>query len=87
MGHRSVEVADMYRMRAVRTDTGPDGDGVWLAGGVTILPGVTVGDGAVIGAGSVVTRDVPAGVVAAGNPAHVLRQITDADRTGYLPTH
>ncbi|MFF5229493.1 sugar O-acetyltransferase [Dactylosporangium sp. NPDC000521] len=63
------------------------GDGVWIAGGVTILPGVTVGHGAVIGAGSVVTRDVPAGTLAVGNPARVLRQITDADRTGYVPMH
>jgi len=63
------------------------GDGVWIGGGVTILPGVTVGDGAVIGAGSVVTRDVPARTLAAGNPARVRRDITEADRTGYLPTH
>ncbi|PWD50513.1 O-acetyltransferase [Serinibacter arcticus] len=63
------------------------GDGVWIAGGVTVLPGVSIGDGAVIGAGSVVTKDVPAGVVAVGNPARVLRTITDADRTGYVPRH
>lgn len=62
------------------------GHGVWIAAGVTILPGVTIGDGAVIGAGSVVTKDVPAGTIAAGNPARVLRQITDADRTGYRPS-
>lgn len=63
------------------------GDGVWIAGGVTVLPGVTIGDGAVIGAGSVVTRDVPPGVVAAGNPARVLREISEQDRTGYVPAH
>lgn len=59
------------------------GSRVWLGGGVTVNPGVTIGDDAVIGAGSVVTRDVPAGVVAAGVPARVLREITEADRTGF----
>jgi maltose O-acetyltransferase len=45
------------------------GSDVWIGGGAILLPGVTIGDGAVIGAGSVVTRDVPAGVTVAGNPA------------------
>jgi maltose O-acetyltransferase len=49
------------------------GDNVWLGGGVIVLPGVTIGGDAVVGAGSVVTRDVPAGVVAVGNPARVVR--------------
>lgn len=51
------------------------GDNVWLGGGVIVCPGVTIGDDSVIGAGSVVTRDVAAGVVAAGSPARVLREI------------
>lgn len=56
------------------------GDNVWIGGNVTITQGVTIGEGAVIGAGSVVTRDIPAGVVAAGNPCRVLRSITEKDR-------
>lgn len=48
-------------------------DDVWLGSGAIILPGVTIGRGAIIGAGSVVTRDVPAGAIAAGTPARVLR--------------
>ena len=48
------------------------GDRVWLGGGVIVLPGVEIGRDAVIGAGSVVTRSVPAGVVAAGNPCRVI---------------
>lgn len=51
------------------------GDNVWLGGGVTVCPGVTIGDDSVVGAGAVVTRDVPAGVVAAGVPARVLRTL------------
>ncbi|MGW0812028.1 sugar O-acetyltransferase [Streptomyces viridiviolaceus] len=51
------------------------GDNVWLGGGVIVLPGVTIGDDSVIGAGSVVTKDVPAGVVAVGNPARVVRSL------------
>ncbi len=56
------------------------GSSVWLGGNVVICPGVTIGDNVVIGAGAVVTRDVPSGVVAAGNPCRVLRSITQADR-------
>lgn len=54
------------------------GDNVWLGGGVIVCPGVTIGENSVIGAGSVVTRDVPADVVAAGNPARTIRRITVA---------
>lgn len=56
------------------------GDDVWIGGSVTILGGVTIGDGAVIGTGSVVTRDIPARVLAVGNPCRVLHPITEADR-------
>jgi maltose O-acetyltransferase len=49
------------------------GDGVWLGGGVIVCPGVTIGENTVVGAGSVVTRSLPAGVVAAGNPCRVIR--------------
>ncbi len=51
------------------------GDNVWLGGGAIVLAGVTVGDNSVIGAGAVVTKDVPANVVAVGNPARVIRSI------------
>lgn len=49
------------------------GNGCWIGAGAIICPGVTIGDGSVIGAGSVVTRDIPAGVVAVGNPCKVVR--------------
>ena len=56
------------------------GDGVWVGAGAVILPGVTIGENSVIGGGSVVTRDIPAGVVAVGNPCRVLRKIGEHDR-------
>ncbi|WP_320775919.1 sugar O-acetyltransferase [Streptomyces sp. CRN 30] len=51
------------------------GDNVWLGGGAIVLPGVTIGDNSVIGAGAVVTKDVPANVVAVGNPARPVREL------------
>lgn len=56
------------------------GDNVWLGGGVIVCPGVTIGDDTVVGAGAVVTRDLPAGVLAVGVPARVLRGIGEGDR-------
>ena len=60
------------------------GDNVWIGAGTTVLPGVTIGSDTVIGAGSVVTRDIPSGVVAAGNPCRVIRAITEEDALRYL---
>ncbi len=51
------------------------GNDVWVGGGAIICPGVTIGDGSVIGAGSVVTRDIPPGVLAVGNPCRVVRTL------------
>lgn len=56
------------------------GDNVWLGGGAIVCPGVAIGDDTVVGAGAVVTRDLPAGIVAVGNPARVLREIGEEDR-------
>jgi maltose O-acetyltransferase len=55
------------------------GDNVWLGGGAIVCPGVTIGENTVVGAGAVVTRDLPAGVVAAGVPARALREIGPTD--------
>ena len=51
------------------------GNNVWLGGGAIVCPGVTIGDNTVVGAGAVVTKDLPANVVAVGNPARVIKEI------------
>lgn len=51
------------------------GDNVWLGGGAIVCPGVTIGENTVVGAGAVVVKDLPANVVAVGNPARVVREI------------
>lgn len=56
---------------------------VWIGSGVQIIPGVTIGENSIIGAGSVVTKNIPANVVAVGNPCRVARDITDRDRKYY----
>lgn len=56
------------------------GNDVWIGGNTVINPGVTIGDDVIIGSGSVVTKDIPSGVIAAGNPCKVLRPITQEDR-------
>lgn len=59
------------------------GRNCWIGAGAIVLPGVSIGDDSVIGAGSVVTKDVPSGVVAVGNPCRVLREIGERDRRYY----
>ena len=59
------------------------GDSVWIGTNVSVLPGVTIGSNTIIGAGSVVNKDIPDGVIAAGNPCKVIRKITDADKEKY----
>lgn len=59
------------------------GRNVWIGAGSVILPGITVGDNSVIGAGSVVTKDIPANVVAVGNPCRVMRGIGKRDEEFY----
>jgi galactoside O-acetyltransferase len=60
------------------------GKNCWIGAGALILPGVTIGDNTVIGAGSVVTKDIPANVVAVGNPCRVMREISDRDKEFYF---
>ena len=55
------------------------GNNVWIGAGAVVLPGVTIGDNTVIGAGSIVTKDIPANVVAVGNPCKVIREISQRD--------
>lgn len=59
------------------------GNNVWIGGHVSIMPGVAIGDGSIIAGGSVVTKDIPAGVLAAGNPCRVIRMITSEDKNKY----
>ncbi len=60
------------------------GDNVWIGGGVSIIGGVKIGKNSIIGAGSVVTKDIPEGVLAVGNPCRVVRKITPEDKYKYI---
>ncbi|MBQ9730956.1 MAG: sugar O-acetyltransferase [Bacilli bacterium] len=60
------------------------GKNCWLGAGVIVLPSVSIGDNSVIGAGSVVTKDIPANVVAFGNPCKIIREINDHDKEYYF---
>ena len=63
------------------------GRNCWIGAGAIILPGITIGENTVVGAGSVVTKDLPANVVAVGNPCRVLRQISEHDQIYYYKDH
>lgn len=60
------------------------GKNCWIGADALIMPGITIGDNSVIGAGSVVTKDIPANVVAVGNPCRVLREISEEDKETYF---
>lgn len=60
------------------------GKNCWLGAGVIVMPGVTIGDNTIIGAGSVVTKDIPANVVAVGNPCRVMREVGERDKEYYF---
>lgn len=88
VGHNVTFVNDMFP-RATNADGSMQSEADWklvetrickgasLGSSVTILGGITVGENAIVGAGSVVTKDVPAGTIVAGNPARVMRKVTD----------
>lgn len=61
------------------------GDNVWIGGGVQVMPGVTIGACSVVAGGSVVVKDVPAGVVVAGNPAHIIRELDPTETSEQPP--
>lgn len=68
---------DLYERQVITCRPIHIGKNVWIGAGATVLPGVTIGDNAVIGAASVVTKDVPADMIAVGNPAKVIRRIPE----------
>lgn len=76
--HPEERAAGACRARPVNI-----GHRVWVGAGVHINGGVTIGEDSIVGSGSVVTKDIPAGVIAAGVPAKPIREITEADRTGF----
>lgn len=81
----SLLCADGQRRRLCYAKPVNIGAGCWICAGATILPGVNIGEGCVIGAGSVVTRDIPEGTFAAGNPCRVIRRLGPADSMACRP--
>lgn len=60
------------------------GSSVWFGGNVVVNPGIRIGDNVVVGSGSVITKDIPDNVIVAGNPAKILREITEEDKKYYF---
>lgn len=75
--------ADIRKMELEYAKPVTIGSDVWIGGNVVINPGVTIGNDVVIGSGSVVTKDIPSHVIAAGNPAKVIRNITEEDHRNW----
>lgn len=63
------------------------GNNVWIGANSVVLPGVSIGENSVVGAGSIVTKNIPANVVAVGNPCRVLREISEYDKEFYYKNH
>lgn len=68
-----------YRVQLFKELFARTRENLWVGGNTVINPGVTIGDNVIIGSGSVVTKDIPSGVIAAGNPCRVLRPVTEED--------
>ena len=72
--HHPLDPAERLTLRELASPI-TIGNNVWIGGNAIVLPGVTIGDNSIIGAGSVVTKDIPANVVAVGNPCRVIREL------------
>lgn len=74
--YNKLDVEDIEkRNEIIRELFSKVGNNVWFGGNVCVIPGITIGDNTVIGAGSVVTKDIPANVVAVGNPCKVIKKV------------
>lgn len=83
VNHGMDPVAGPYRFQASDNRPVHIGQNVWIGMNSTILPGVTISDNTIIGAGSVVSRDIPAGVIAYGNPCRVIRPVSISSQSGH----
>lgn len=82
--HRAHEACRRFNSMAEYAEEIHIGDDVWIACNAVVIGGVTIGDDVVIGAGSVVTKDIPSGYLAYGNPCRPVRRITEADSMKHL---
>lgn len=82
--HRAHEACRRFNSMAEYAEEIHIGNNVWIACNAVVIGGVTIGDDVVIGAGSVVTKDIPSGYLAYGNPCRPVRRITEADSMKHL---